>query len=225
MKIYLSIFLALISSIQALDVTVETPDGNRVVMDVESYHQISDIQEEIELSLNFPIHQQTLLVKGNDDYNHHADKKEHGRNYDASVSTTEKSDIRYIIVTLADKSLPSLLKYKSSLIKAGDRINHVHPLRFLMCVFTDEELKVGMRNIHKRGGWVWSDFVGGLNESLQEEHQRNNLRDDQVADFARSIGVDSSEIYPKVRSKKWTDLVVHLINIVPRDSRASQYDL
>jgi len=64
--------------------------------------------------------------------------------------------------------LISIAIAKGDLVAAGDRIDHVHPLRFLEAVFTDEELKVGIRNIRGKG-WVWNHFVGGLKDSLSTE--------------------------------------------------------
>lgn len=148
----------------------------------------------------------------NIDFKHAAEM----RRYDLPVTPDEKKDIRYIITYLSDKSLITLLRHKSSLEDAGDRINHVHPLRFLMCVFTDDELTSGIRGIYKRGGWVWSDFVHGLKESLKEEHQRNNLRDDQVVDFSKEIEMESSAMFSSIHNKKWNDFVIFLIKNVNR---------
>lgn len=133
------------------------------------------------------------------------------RIYDEPVTKEEKKDISFIITYLADKSLISLLRHKSSLEDAGSRIDHVHPLRFLMCVFTDEELKDGIKSIYKRGGWVWSDFIGGLKNSLKDEFQRNNLRDDQISHFAATISMDNKEMVNLAHKNKWTDFVIHLI--------------
>ncbi len=158
--------------------------------------------------------QETVLVK--EDSAQYRKVSEHLRRYDLPITKEEKKDISYIITYLADKSLLSLLRHKSSLEAAGDRINHVHPLRFLMCVFTDEELTEGIKGIYKRGGWVWSDFSAGLKESLKEESQRNNLRDEQVIDFAKTIDVESGTIFPAIHNRKWSDFIVYLIKNVQK---------
>lgn len=207
------------SSIYTLDVTVETPSGNYFIMEVEDFETLANLQQNIESDLNLPIDRQELIVKSCDYETLLAAQQEnmvrkpahYVRNYDAPVTNAEKKDIRYIVQSLADKSLFSLLRHKGSLEAAGDRINQVHPLRFLMCIFTDPELKRGVKDIYKRGGWVWSDFIGGLNSSLEEESYRNNLRDDQVNDFAKVVGVNPNLIFPAIRKRHWTEFVVILI--------------
>lgn len=138
----------------------------------------------------------------------------HFRNYDSLVTKEEKKDISYIITYLAHKSYFTLLRHRGQLNAAGSRIKHVHPLRFLMCVFTDEELNNGIKKIHKEGGMIWSDFIGGLKESLKEEFQRNNLRNDQINDFAKTIDVETETIFACINEKKWGEMVVYLIKNV-----------
>lgn len=133
------------------------------------------------------------------------------RNYDAPLTKQEKEDISYIITYLSEKSYPTLLWHKFSLEAAGERIDHVHPLRFFICVLTDEELVKGVKKIYWNGGKVWSDFVGGIKESLKDEFHRNNLRDDQLIDFAKIVGIESHDLFMDVHERKWTEFVVHLI--------------
>ncbi len=146
------------------------------------------------------------------------------RNFNAPVSPQEKSDIRHIVTTLAKSSLVSLMRQKGDLERTGNRINHVHPLRFLMTVFTDEELKVGIRNIRPRG-WVWSDFIKGLRESLSEEAGRGNITNEQVQAFAAAVGVNPAQILPYIQSYQWDALVDTLISIVPRQGGNNRYDM
>lgn len=138
------------------------------------------------------------------------------RNYDAPLTKQEKSDISYIIKYLSEKPAHTLLWHKFSLEAAGGRIDHVHPLRFFICVLTDEELAEGIKKIYRNrtstsGGWVWNDFVEGIKESLKEEYHRNNLRDDQLTEFAKIVGIESRELFVNVHERKWTEFVVHLI--------------
>lgn len=57
------------------------------------------------------------------------------RKFYEKVTDKEKKDIETIVNSTGSKSLPELLKLKSSLAKTGDRVNHIHPLRFFMVVF------------------------------------------------------------------------------------------
>ncbi len=229
--------------IQAIDVMVEVAGGYEVFMEMEPDETLLNLQEQIALELNLPIDEQTVIVKGSAytleegvwyDQGYEITEARRGnsrkatsepRNYQAKLAPKEKKDISFIVTSLASKSYASLLMLKPSLDAAGERINHVHPLRFLMAIFTDEELKVGIRKIHSNGGMIWGDFSGGLKESLAEEAQRGNLTDACVKDFAKQIGIDSAIIFPAIRNQKWNDFIVTLIKKVPRKGDSDRYDM
>lgn len=140
------------------------------------------------------------------------------RNYSAIVTPSEKKDINYIVDTLANASLKNLWDQEDSLNRAGDRINHVHPLRFLMVVFTDEKLKVDIRNIRNRGGKVWRKFIKGLEESLLEESQRldNNMKPEYIQEFAAIVKINPALLFPSAQALRWGEFVQILIDKVPR---------
>lgn len=145
------------------------------------------------------------------------------RNYDSPPSDEQKSDIAYIVTTLAYTSLVKLKSQESSLKKAGDRIDAVHPLRFLETIFTNEELKVAMRNLEGRS-WVWKDFLEGLTDSLKEEYKNNNILQ-FVDEFAANIKLDSSNFISNINNQKWKELVEQLIKIVPREGNIDKYNM
>jgi len=146
------------------------------------------------------------------------------RNYDTPVSSHEKKDLLYIVNTLARNSLMSIASDKGSLKKAGDRINHLHPLRFLMTIFTDEEMKADISAIRSRG-WVWSSFYDGLEGSLKEESKKGNIKTEFVMNFAQIIGINPDKILPAIQDKRWKDFVNILIDTVPRTGNPNRYDM
>lgn len=146
------------------------------------------------------------------------------RLYEVPVSKEEKKNISYIVTTLANKSLVKILSLKSSIEKAGDKVNHVHPLRFLMCIFTDEELKVCVHNVMGRG-WVWKDFMKGLSTSLDEEAKAGNMKDEYINDFAQKVGIDIGLIYPLIQSERWEDFIKILSVYIPRQGNPDRYDM
>ncbi len=150
-------------------------------------------------------------------------KQRQQRNYGAMVSPSEKENIRFIIRSLAKHNWSQLAKEESSLKKAGDKINHIHPLRFLQCVFTDEELKVGLFVIRNKS-LVWSQYYDGLKKSLNDESDLNNLL--QFApDFANNIGVNLNVVMPYVQTRQWSGLIDVLINSIPRQGNPDRYDM
>ncbi len=147
----------------------------------------------------------------------------HPRDYHAELTPEEETDIRYIITFLAQKSLISIAFEKGDLEKAGDRIDHIHPLRFLLTIFLDEELKVRIQNIRGKG-WVWNRFIGGLKECLFTEYGLGNLREAYVEEFAELLGLDCDALLPFFQEQKWRDLVNYLIAEVPREGDYDRYD-
>ena len=121
------------------------------------------------------------------------------RDYSSGYTQEEFSDIQFIVRTLADKSLVTIAKERYSLESAGDRIDHVHPLNFLLAVFTDEEMKVAVRNIRSKG-WVWSNFIGGIRQTLSTESDINNVVP-YVQDFANKLEIGIQIVLPAVRSR------------------------
>lgn len=169
------------------------------------------------LSLNIDVYPDYYLVRA-------SKKSGVTRNYDVPMTEDEKKDIAFILTTLAKSSLTSLASSKSSLNKAGDRIDHIHPFRFLSFVFTDEQLKTCVSAIRSRS-WVWDHFFDGLQRSLKEESQKNNLTASQVNEFASLIGVAAAPIQNAVNNKRWKELVNFLIDAIPRAGNPNRYDM
>jgi hypothetical protein len=147
------------------------------------------------------------------------------RKYEIPVSVEERKDISYILKTLAYKSYPELIKHKASLEYAGNRIDHVHPLRFLMCALSEETMKTSLHAIRDRGGWVWRDFKKGLIESLDEETRLQNMRDDQINHFASELRIDPQLIYASIKGTRWEELIDILLTALPRKGDPKRYDM
>lgn len=149
------------------------------------------------------------------------------RNYYKPVSPSEQKDIRYIVTTLAQNTLASITSSRSSLKKAGDRIDRVHPLRFLSVVFSDEELKAGIHAIRDRNGFgkIWDEFSSGLIGSLREEAAAQNLTVEIIQDFANTIGINVHLILAPIQESRWKDFINILIDSVPRANDPNRYNM
>lgn len=146
------------------------------------------------------------------------------RHYEVPPTDEERELVFYVVNTLGNKSLPKVWKAKSSLKKAGDKIDHIHPLRFLEIVFTDEELKASIRNLRNRD-LIWSEFKGGLFGSLAEEAKRHNLTPEQLQDFGVNVGIDINIVYPSILKADWDEMLSLLIKHVPREGDPGRYDM
>lgn len=146
------------------------------------------------------------------------------RDYSASVSKNEKADIAFIVKTMAYDSLFSIGKKRPDLKKAGGRIEHVHPFRFLMTVFQDEELKCGIAAIRDQICWVKNGFFDGLIGSLKEENSRNNLMP-YVDDFSTSVKVPSKNIESLLKNGAYQEFIDYLIDNIPRQNDPNRYNM
>lgn len=145
------------------------------------------------------------------------------RSYAEGITAADLTDIAYILKTMANSSLPKIKSAETALKKAGDRIDHVHPFHFLACIFTNEELKVCMRNLQGRA-WVWKEFVTGITDSLAEEDGRGNLLP-FVHEFAAKVKIDANAVTPILEGARWERFVNALIEIVPREGGANRYNM
>lgn len=147
------------------------------------------------------------------------------RNYDVKVTAKEKEDIAYIVTTLGRGSLKKLLIEKSSLKKAGSRVDNVHPLRFIGCIFAEEELKVGMLQIKERGGWISKEFFNGMYDSFTTEANLQNLKNEDIIDFANNLKVDVDKVMKPIEARDWKGLINALIELLPRSGNPNRYDM
>ncbi len=210
-------------SVEAKELVVRDPQGDTFVMDLNHEESFAEVLELLESDfgeqpcmLDFKAN---ALIAAND----RAVTQMVLRNYQSIVSASEKADISFIVNTLGMSSLISITKNKSALKKAGQRIDNIHPLRFLMCVFTDEQMKASMEAMQSRN-WIWDEFTSGLLRSLEEETSRNNLKE-FLGDFATQLGISVDLISPSINKRQWMQFIKILIQKIPRDSSAGRYDM
>lgn len=214
--------------LQAEEVLISPATGESFILDVDPSepffnvidhiheHLIGSVEEETEEKLQFSYSLDFPRVAAK------KVKQKTARYYSLPVTAKEKENIRYIIRSLAKYQWDDLAKEKSTLEKVGDSINHIHPLRFLQCVFTDEELKTGLFVIRHKS-IVWGKYYDGLKKSLNEESQSNILQ--FVDDFAHHVGVSPHAILPYIQARQWSGLIDYLLNSIPRQGDTARYGL
>lgn len=163
---------------------------------------------------------ETILVKSK---KKKPEKEKVARNYFQHLTDAERSNITYILRTLANSSLGTIIGEKGKLKKAGKDVDHVHPLRFLECIFGNDELKICASNIQGKS-WVWGEFLDGIIKSMNEEIAKGNVPPEFVIDFANTIHIDVHLIYQSYLEKNWVDMVNILIAQVPKPEGGNKYD-
>lgn len=207
---------------------VSPEDSFLSVMESINYHMsLSAIERGEDAEINNPFH---LHVDFQDtEFFAKASKSSHApkmgpRNYNVSLTQSEKDDISFILRTLANNSLVKIASMKGTIKKVGGRIDRLHPFRFLSHIFTTEELKVCIRNIQGKS-WVWTDFLGGIIGSLKEEYKLGNLKQGFVVDFANQIKIDPNRILSHIEQQRWHEFINVLIDSVPREGNPNRYDI
>ena len=211
--------------LNAEELMVKMPSGETVALEIEPQDSFQDVMGQIETLIgneSDPSEKRFLL-----DYSYNFSTRKSAsptRNYAHQLTKDERDEIRYIIKTLAKSSWAQLLVAKSSLKRAGDRVAHVHPYRFVECIFTDEELKAGLHSIKDRKR-VWNGFFDGLSDSLAEESTRHNLRPEFLEDFAKIVKVDVNVISGPIQKKDWSQFVELLLKHLPRSGDPDRYKM
>lgn len=145
------------------------------------------------------------------------------RNYTTPMTDYEKKKIRYVIETMGYSSLFAIAKASSELESAGKEVDHVHPLRFLAFIFSDEKLKAAIHNI-KDSSWTWNKFSKGLREGLEEEFNQHNLLT-HLDHFSTHLKINTKKIHALAEQKKWKEFIDLLFNDIPRSKDANRYNM
>jgi len=155
-----------------------------------------------------------------------ADPHPDARPYFREVTPAEWRVMHTVVTTTSDTNVLALWGKADFLEREGKRVDHVHPLRFLLTLFTSEELKVATRNI-KNGqpGLVWKKFSARFGESLGRARARDNLADDVVEHFAEILELDVEKVRALIAANRWDSLMNLLATGVPRKGDFRRYDL
>lgn len=220
-----------LSSIQGETVIIRTPSGHSLTMDIEPDAPFSTVIQEVKNRVNAIEQNETNFVYignflidfmfGSPSASNEQSKK---REYYQPLTVEDKEDISYILKTLAKSSWTQLLGAKQSLKRAGDRVDHVHPLNFLTFVFSKEELKGSLHSIKDRSK-IWKEFFSGISKSLEEEANLNNLLEEHINDFAIGLNLDPSIIKASLANHQWNTFLQLLLQHLPRTGKPDRYDI
>lgn len=144
------------------------------------------------------------------------------RDYYYTPDAEDLYHIDFIVTTMANQSEASLLFKRSQIESVGKKIEHIHPLKLLQIIFTDEKLKVGMRNIKKKT-LVWPSFRSGLSGSLEEERCIGNMDEEYLYLFCEAVDLDLCSVLPLYQKGAWKEFLDTLIVKIPRKGSSNRY--
>jgi hypothetical protein len=132
--------------------------------------------------------------------------------------TDEEANMIYrIIDTLGTKKWWQLAFVQGELKDLGNKVQHIHPLRFLGTLFTDSHLKLCMRDIVE-SSVKWKGFMKGDGATpgfiakCEKEFARDNF-ESYILSFCQAVKAHPDQVRTLVRNKEWENLVVYLINL------------
>ncbi len=121
----------------------------------------------------------------------------------------DKKCISEIIRHLGERGKMWLLGHKSYMNELGDSIQHVHPLKFLEVICSDDYLKACMREAFE-DYFKRNHFMDGLGEGLNNKAMTGDL-EQHIPDFAEAVHITKEEIFPYFQKRDWEGLVRYLI--------------
>ncbi len=224
-------------------VLVHPSGGAEFLLELSESANESDVRNAVEEVTGYSADQQRLLYRGevlsNDDVegaswidveiSNLSNKGEQlrssptWRNYDCPVTESERADIEYIVTTIGDSSLLYLGANRAKIMKVKARIEHIHTLRFLGVAFSNDKMIVGMRNLRKRGGWVWSDFASETWQGLSDAMNDKDL-EQHVPHFMNQLGLKPNLVQKCIKKKQWLKFFDTLIANVKRQGDPDDFD-
>lgn len=136
------------------------------------------------------------------------------KDYERAVLPAEKEILASVLHTLATVNELKLLWMKSDLNKTGKKIDHIHPLRKLVCVFTDESIRKDFLKMSKRS-LVWRHYTERLTGVLELEADKGNLLDWQIEDFATTLQISPETARSYLNKRRWRPFLDWLVSAVP----------
>lgn len=146
------------------------------------------------------------------------------RDYEKGPSKYQTETVRWIIRTIATRHQVWLGLHTKEINKKKESILDLHPLNFLLIIFSDEELKCCAHIIRDKT-FVSGPFYEGNITSLQQEADRNNMKISYVKDFAKKVKINPSLIIPLIQKEKWEDFINCLIDNIPRENNPNRYNI
>ena len=131
------------------------------------------------------------------------------RVYELSLSHREKEIIHHIISEMGSKSLFTLLRKRSEMLKCGDQIRNVPPMDFLGYIFSQPDLRKQMHSI-KKSHFKWKNIVDEIGTNMSKESKHESFHD-KIESFSRFLQIDPQVLLQKAEKKDWSGFVSALM--------------
>lgn len=122
----------------------------------------------------------------------------------------DRSNIYELISTMAELNKMQLLFKRSHLKNIGAQIDHVHPLKFLGTIYSNEYLKSVMPNIYD-DSFKWGELLDGVGSALTRESIKGKL-DQYLEHFAQEVGSTTEDLQPYFQERNWEHMMIFLMH-------------
>lgn len=129
------------------------------------------------------------------------------RHFKIEFDSDELSNLKFILENLATKKLPKLFVMRKELGKRGERLDHLHPLAFLLAALNHDSNPY-FYQLKKKGGKAWEEFVKGCVESFHEESRHGNITTQQIEVFSQLTNKPFHQVQAYLNSHSY----YHFIN-------------
>jgi len=123
------------------------------------------------------------------------------------LSPDDKNCIKFIVENLATKGKSELLMMSYKLSAQGNKINDVHPLKFMSYVFSEKKIKNDYLPLILSDKFKKMSFMSGLSKKL-EKVNNDNLLKPYLVEFMNSSKIPLSKknkLESLIDEKKWHD--------------------
>ena len=114
-----------------------------------------------------------------------------------------------LIHSLGTLSWYELLWQKREIESIGDKVDHLHPFRFLALIFRDPHLRECMKNIYS-SSLKWHRFLKGLSEKMDKRSKAGELIP-QLPGFCHVTDTDYDCVKPFIEKRDWEGFLKYMI--------------
>jgi len=129
------------------------------------------------------------------------------------LTNKDKENITFIITCMGEQGKLWLLVHKNELNERGDKIQGVHPLKFLAVIFSDEYLKKVCMPTILNDYFKKKNFIEGLGANMTKEAQKGKVQK-YLAEFLNEIKLDkkhSKKLLEFVKTRDWEGFVWYIV--------------
>jgi hypothetical protein len=135
------------------------------------------------------------------------------------LAENESKIIYQIIDALGNWGLPKLYKKEEEMAELGNKVQHIHPFKFLETVLTTPQLKQsmllvedGLWNLKWRGFFDGSAHSQGFADKCEREFARDNFAP-YILGFCQAVKANPEQVRFFIEKKEWEKLVRFLIKL------------